>query len=198
MRRSASPPRTGVLVPGGFGGRGVEGMVLAAQYARERGVPYLGLCLGMQVAVIEYARHVLGWADADSGEFAPGSAHKVIDFMPGQSDEVGQGRHAAPGRVALRDIPGHGAGALLRRAGDKRAAPPPLRAQQRLPRRAGGGGAVGVRPLAGRPPGRGGGGERPPLLHRRAVPPGVQEPARPPAPRSSSLFARGCARGGED
>ena len=81
----------GVLVPGGFGGRGVEGMVLAAQYARERGVPYLGLCLGMQVAVIEYARHVLGWADADSGEFAPGSAHKVIDFMPGQSDEVDKG-----------------------------------------------------------------------------------------------------------
>ena len=66
-------------------------MILAAKYARERGVPYLGLCLGMQVAVIDYARHVLGWADADSGEFNPDSMHKVIDFMPGQSDEVDKG-----------------------------------------------------------------------------------------------------------
>ena len=81
----------GILVPGGFGGRGIEGMILAAKYARERGVPYLGLCLGMQVAVIDYARHVLGWADADSGEFNPDSMHKVIDFMPGQSDEVDKG-----------------------------------------------------------------------------------------------------------
>ena len=81
----------GVLVPGGFGGRGIEGMILAARYAREREKPYLGLCLGMQVAVIEFARDVCGWADADSGEFAPESAHKVIDFMPGQSDELDKG-----------------------------------------------------------------------------------------------------------
>ncbi len=81
----------GILVPGGFGPRGVEGMISAARYARERGVPYLGLCLGMQVAVIEYARNVLGWADAASGEFEPGSAHKVIDFMPGQSEDIDKG-----------------------------------------------------------------------------------------------------------
>ena len=55
---------SGILVPGGFGDRGIEGMILAAQYARERGVPYLGICLGMQIAVIEFARHVLGWDDA--------------------------------------------------------------------------------------------------------------------------------------
>ena len=81
----------GILVPGGFGTRGVEGKILAARYARERGVPYLGLCLGMQAAVIEYARGVLGWADANSGEFDPASAHKVIDFMPGQSEDIAKG-----------------------------------------------------------------------------------------------------------
>ena len=81
----------GILVPGGFGSRGVEGMILAAQYAREKDIPYFGICLGMQVAVIEYARHVLGIADASSGELAPEGLHKVIDFMPGQSDEVDKG-----------------------------------------------------------------------------------------------------------
>ncbi|MGM9619402.1 MAG: CTP synthase [Oscillospiraceae bacterium] len=81
----------GILVPGGFGSRGVEGMILAAQYARERQIPYLGICLGMQVAVIEFARHRAGLSDADSGEFSPLCAHKVIDFMPGQSDEIDKG-----------------------------------------------------------------------------------------------------------
>ena len=81
----------GILVPGGFGSRGIEGMILAAQYARENRIPYFGICLGMQVAVIEFARHAVGIADADSGEFAPECAHKVIDFMPGQSDEVDKG-----------------------------------------------------------------------------------------------------------
>ena len=82
---------SGILVPGGFGDRGIEGMILAAQYARERGVPYLGICLGMQVAVIEFARHVAGIEDADSGEFNEICKHKVIDFMPGQSDEIDKG-----------------------------------------------------------------------------------------------------------
>ena len=81
----------GILVPGGFGSRGIEGMILAAQYAREKNIPYFGICLGMQVAVIEYARHVLGIADASSGEFAPEGLHKVIDYMPGQSDAVDKG-----------------------------------------------------------------------------------------------------------
>ena len=81
----------GILVPGGFGSRGIEGMILAAQYARENNIPYFGICLGMQVAVIEYARHVLGIADASSGEFAPEGLHKVIDYMPGQSDAVDKG-----------------------------------------------------------------------------------------------------------
>ena len=75
----------GVVVPGGFGERGIEGKILAAQYARERGIPYFGLCLGMQVATIEFARHVVGWAEANSSEFDPQAAQKVIDLMPDQS-----------------------------------------------------------------------------------------------------------------
>ncbi len=81
----------GILVPGGFGERGIEGMILAAKYARETGTPYLGICLGMQIAVIEFARNVLGWADANSREFNEMSTHKVIDFMPGQSDNINKG-----------------------------------------------------------------------------------------------------------
>ena len=77
---------SGILVPGGFGDRGIEGMIAAARYARENNVPYLGICLGMQIAVIEYARDVAGIADANSGEFDELCKNKVIDFMPGQSD----------------------------------------------------------------------------------------------------------------
>ena len=81
----------GVLVPGGFGGRGIEGMIEAARCAREQDLPYLGICLGMQIMCIEFARNVAGWADANSGEFDPESAHRVIDYMPGQSDSIDKG-----------------------------------------------------------------------------------------------------------
>lgn len=81
----------GILVPGGFGNRGIEGKILAAKYARTNDVPYLGICLGMQTAVIEFARNVCGMADANSGEFDPTSKHKVIDFLPDQNDEVDKG-----------------------------------------------------------------------------------------------------------
>lgn len=81
----------GILVPGGFGGRGIEGMILAAKYAREKHIPYFGICLGMQIAVIEFARNVLMLAGANSGEFDGDCAHKVIDFMPGQSDSIDKG-----------------------------------------------------------------------------------------------------------
>ncbi len=81
----------GILVPGGFGGRGIAGMILAAKYARENHVPYFGICLGMQIAVIEYARDVCGIPTADSGEFDELCPTKVIDFMPGQSDSIDKG-----------------------------------------------------------------------------------------------------------
>ena len=70
------------IVPGGFGDRGIEGMIQAAQYARENCMPYFGICLGMQIAVMEYARNVLGYTDANSSEFAPEGQHNVIDLMP--------------------------------------------------------------------------------------------------------------------
>lgn len=81
----------GIIVPGGFGSRGIEGMILAAKYARENYLPYFGICLGMQIAVIEYARNVCGISDADSGEFDELCKHKVINFMPGQSDDIDKG-----------------------------------------------------------------------------------------------------------
>lgn len=81
----------GMVIPGGFGNRGIEGMITAAKYAREHKMPCLGICLGMQIAVIEYARHMADLADANSGEFAPNCEHKVIDFMNGQSDSIDKG-----------------------------------------------------------------------------------------------------------
>lgn len=74
----------GILVPGGFGDRGIEGKIAATQYARENNIPYLGICLGMQVAVIEYARHVAGLNDANSSEINPTTTHPVIDILPDQ------------------------------------------------------------------------------------------------------------------
>ncbi|MEE4461846.1 CTP synthase, partial [Azotobacter chroococcum] len=78
-----------ILVPGGFGLRGVEGKVAAVRYARENRIPYLGICLGMQVAVIEYARNVLGWADANSTEFDKSSGHPVVGLITEWQDATG-------------------------------------------------------------------------------------------------------------
>ena len=96
----------GILVPGGFGDRGTEGMILAAEYARTKGVPYLGICLGMQIAVIEFARNAAGITDACSGEFHDASDHKVIDFMPGQSEEVDKGGTLRLGSYPCQILPG--------------------------------------------------------------------------------------------
>ena len=81
----------GIIVPGGFGSRGIDGMILTAEYARKNNIPYFGICLGMQIAVIEFARNVAGIKDADSGEFNEQCKNKVIDFMPGQSDDIDKG-----------------------------------------------------------------------------------------------------------
>lgn len=92
----------GIILPGGFGGRGIDGMITAARYAREHGVPYFGICLGMQIAVIEFARHAAGIPDAHSGEFDEQCRHKVIDFMPGQSKDIDKG-----GTLRLGSYPCH-------------------------------------------------------------------------------------------
>lgn len=81
----------GIIVPGGFGSRGIEGMLTAIRYARENKVPYLGLCLGMQTAMIEFARNVLGYGDANSTEFDSATMHPVIALMPEQNDVVNLG-----------------------------------------------------------------------------------------------------------
>lgn len=78
----------GILVPGGFGERGIEGMISACRYAREQNIPYFGICLGMQIAVIEFARDVCGLAGANSGEFNPNGPHPVIDLMPDQYGNI--------------------------------------------------------------------------------------------------------------
>ncbi len=102
----------GILVPGGFGVRGIEGKVRAARWAREHEVPYLGICLGMQVAVVEYARHVAGLDDANSGEFDPVTPHPVIDLMREQHDVHDMGGTMRLGAYPCKVIPdtmGHAA-----------------------------------------------------------------------------------------
>ena len=81
----------GILVPGGFGDRGIEGKISAARYARENNIPYFGICLGMQIAVIEFARNVLGIKDANSREFDENCSARVIDFMPDQYGDIPKG-----------------------------------------------------------------------------------------------------------
>jgi CTP synthase len=101
----------GILIPGGFGERGIEGKILAAQYAREKEIPFLGICLGMQCAVIEFARNVCGLKGANSGEFDPHSPHPVVHLLPGQEHVESKGGtmrlgaypcHIAPGTIASK------------------------------------------------------------------------------------------------
>ena len=96
----------GILVPGGFGNRGIEGKIKAIQYAREHKIPFFGICLGMQCAVIEFARHVCGMADANSSEFNPNSTHPVIDLMPEQLDVEDLGGTMRLGLYPCKVYPG--------------------------------------------------------------------------------------------
>ena len=104
----------GILVPGGFGGRGVPGKVRAVEYARTRKIPFLGICLGMQCAVIEFARNVLGWQDANSTEFDPDTAHAVIDLMAGQRGVTEKGGTMRLGSYPCRFRPGSRSAELYR------------------------------------------------------------------------------------
>ena len=132
----------GVLVPGGFGVRGIEGKIGAIRYARTRGVPALGLCLGLQCMVIEAARNLAGLDGANSTEFDPAAPHPVISTMAEQVDVVA-GERDMGGTMRLGRLPGEaGSGHASSAAAygvrrDHRAAPAPLRGQQRLPRPAG-------------------------------------------------------------
>ncbi|MFP3909034.1 MAG: glutamine hydrolyzing CTP synthase [Archaeoglobaceae archaeon] len=94
----------GILVPGGFGGRGAEGKIKAIQYARENNIPFLGICFGFQLAVIEFARNVVGWADANSSEFDR-TEHSVIDILPEQQDVDNMGGTMRLGEIELAVVP---------------------------------------------------------------------------------------------
>ncbi|UCC68953.1 MAG: CTP synthase [Armatimonadota bacterium] len=96
----------GIVVPGGYGDRGVEGKIMAIQHAREAGLPFLGLCLGMQCAVIEFARNVCGWKDANSAEFDPDTEHPVLDLLPEQEGVTDRGATQRLGAYPMRIMPG--------------------------------------------------------------------------------------------
>ncbi len=99
----------GIVVPGGYGDRGVEGKIMAIRHARETGLPFLGLCLGMQCAVIEFARHVCGWKDAHSAEFDSKTKHPVLDLLPEQEGVTDKGATQRLGAYPMRIMPGtHG------------------------------------------------------------------------------------------
>ena len=96
----------GMIIPGGFGDRGIEGKIAACRYARENDIPFLGICLGMQIAVIEFARHVCGLERAHSSEFDEDTPHRVIDLMPAQSGKVGSGGTMRLGAYPCAVVPG--------------------------------------------------------------------------------------------
>jgi CTP synthase len=96
----------GIVVPGGFGERGLEGKILAAQYARERKIPYIGLCLGLQMMVIDVARNVLGWTDANTTEVDPETRHPVISLLTEQQGITDLGGTMRLGSYPCRLIPG--------------------------------------------------------------------------------------------
>ncbi len=96
----------GLIVPGGFGNRGIEGKISAIRYAREHGIPFLGLCLGLQCAIIEFARHVCGMSDANSSEFDPNTEHPVIDLMADQADITDKGGTMRLGIYPCKLAPG--------------------------------------------------------------------------------------------
>jgi len=102
----ALAPMDGILIPGGFGVRGVEGKIDAVRFARERGVPFLGICLGLQTAVVEFARNVCGLDGANSSEFDPGSPHPVIDLLPEQKDVTDLGATMRLGAQPAHLVPG--------------------------------------------------------------------------------------------
>ncbi|MEM3573508.1 MAG: gamma-glutamyl-gamma-aminobutyrate hydrolase family protein, partial [Nitrososphaeria archaeon] len=95
----------GIIVPGGFGSRGAEGKILAANYAREKGIPYLGLCFGLQLAVVSFARHVLGYKGANSTEIDPNTPYPVIDLLPEQKeiDKLGGTMRLGGHNIILKD-----------------------------------------------------------------------------------------------
>ena len=187
----------GVLVPGGFGSRGWEGKILACRVARERGIPYLGICLGMHVAVSEFARHVAGLDGANSTEMDPETPYPVIDLLPEQKEIEELGGTMRLGAQAVELADGHARARDLRRRRDPRAAPAPLRGQQPVPRPARRARARGLGHVPAGQARRDRGAARPSVVRREPVPPGVQvapDAAGAAVPRVRRRSARAVAR----
>ena len=191
----------GVLVPGGFGSRGWEGKILACQVARERSIPYLGICLGMHVAVSEFARNVAGFDGANSTEMDPETPYPGDRPASRAEGDRGSRRHDAAGRAGgragRRDADARG----LRRRRHPRAPPPPLRGQQPVPPAADRCGPRRLGHVPGRTPRRGRRAARPSLVRSQPVPPRVQvapHPARAALPgvRRRRDGARSVSRSG--
>ena len=182
----------GILIPGGFGERGIEGKVAASRYAREHGVPFLGICLGMQMAVVDYARHVCDMEGANSAEFDPETPYPVVDLLPGAEGGHRPRRDDAPRRRPGEAPRGDAGPRDLRRRGRHLQAPPAsLRGQQHAAPPARGRGHGDERHLAGRAPRRDRRAARPPVLRRLPVPPGVQLPPDPPGAAVPGVRRRG-------
>ena len=185
----------GILVPGGFGGRGIEGKVLAAQVAREQGIPYLGICLGMQIAVIEFARHVCGLDGANSSEFDPETPYPVIDLLPDQRDVEDKGATMRLGAQPVDLVEGTRTYAAYGETSYLRAPSPPLRGEQPLPPAARRRRPRRVRHVPRGTARRGDRGARPPVVRRKPVPPRVQVTAEPPRAALPRLRRRRCRAG---
>ena len=183
----------GILIPGGFGVRGIEGKIEAARIAREQRIPFLGVCLGMQMAVADFARHVAGMDGANSTEFDPETPFPVIDLLPEQKEVADMGGTMRLGADPVKLHDGTRGARDLRRGGDLRAPPASLRGQQLPAPPARGRRARLLGHVAGRAAGRDHRDPRPPVLRRLAVPPRVQvapRAARAAVPRVRRRRAR--------
>ena len=175
----------GILVPGGFGHRGIEGKVLAAHFARDHKVPYLGLCLGLQCAVIEFAREVMGTGDVNSTEFDMFTDNPVIDFMPDQRELEDKGGTMRLGLYPAKLTAGSKAAAVYGQEVIYERHRHRFEVNNRYRQTLEAAGMLLVRPVARRPARRDRRAQGPPLVRGQPVPPRVQEPARatPPALR---------------
>jgi hypothetical protein len=188
---------TGILVPGGFGDRGIEGMITAVQYAREHSVPYFGICLGMQMAVVEFAATCWGYADANSSEFSETTAHPVIALMPDQVNVVDKGGTMRLGKYPCVLLDGtrsrelYGVPEISERHRHRFEFNNDFREGDAV-RRHDAGGALAQRQAGGD---RGAAG--PPVVRGRPVPPRVQEPPQPRAAAVLRLCEGVAGAGGE-
>ena len=181
----------GILIPGGFGVRGIEGKITASRIAREQKIPFLGICLGMQMAVADFARHVVGMDGANSTEFDPETPFPVIDLLPEQKEVADMGGTMRLGADPIKLHADTRARELYDEAVIYERHRHRYEVNNFLRKRLEAAGLVISGHVAGRPAGRDHRDHRPPVLRRVAVPPGVQ--VAPRAPGTAVPRVRGAA-----